>query len=354
MSETTAGVASAPAAQATTAPKPNGATEAPTAPPPSPRASSGAAPAEAAQNAKAIEAAVDKATGGEQDLFDLETHGDRVVELMVNGERVRMPLREAMRDVMRSKAAYKKMAEAAETSKKAQALIEAIKRDAGAAAVQLGPDAVQQTIKRLVRLADDPSSPPWVRPAVIKAFEEMQAEDAKPPEQRQKETLDERERRVKEREEAFAAAEREAQEIKQAKVIRKQLVKDFQGALTKAGVDVTPESMDAMVDRARELLGYGLSLSDPNVLQECAELVREAEDARVGKAKSRLATLPPEKLAAELGEDKLRELREWDLARVRGAAPKPREAPPPPQEAGPGWIDADEARARIKARRGGR
>lgn len=305
-------------------------------------------------NAQAIADAVDQATGGEQDLFDLKAHGDKLVELVINGETVKMPLRDAMRDVMRSKAAYKKMEEAAVERRRAQQTLEAIRANPGKAIAKLGgPAGIKAALKELIG-----TSSPEERTAVEETFAEIMRDAQRPKEELERESLAEERARLKKEREDFEQQKRDAQIEQAAKVERRKLERSFKGALEKAGLSADPETMGAMSQAAAQLLEYGLAL-DEHGIAECAAMVREEHDKRSTAGRARLKGLSPEQLAAELGEDTLKALRQWDLSRVAGAPPQraanDNATPPPPKQQPKRWkTTAEVARELEEERRAGK
>lgn len=317
----------------------------------------GQAPALGAQGGKAATSVAEavKDAGGAAAL-DLEgADGDRAVTVKIGGEMVTMPLREAMRDVMRSKAAYRKMEEATAAKRESQRVIEMIKQDPGGALKHLGPAAIKSALKTLVSLTMDEASPLEQRRAVEEVFSELLSEQAKSPDERRAESLKEREERVKREEKALEERQKAERVAKLAAANQRRMTRDFKEALGKAGVKLSADSWNRMIDEVKGLRALGYDARDPDTISEAAQLVRESQlEVRKGGVQHLRELGDADAVAEELGEEMLQKLRERDLKRITGqsAAPAPKaQAAPPKAPQRVVYRSAEEALEAIEAAR---
>lgn len=280
--------------------------------------------AETSANASAVASAVTDSDGNAIDLAGPD--GDRPFTLTVAGEKITKPLREWANGMMLSKAARRKMQGAAETERRAQSIIDAVRTNPARALSELGPEAIEEALVQLVRTASDDKTPAEQRAAVERAFKRIMKEAERSPEELERDAY-KREREAFEKErDAYRKEREEEQTARLAKQHQRAYTKSFGDALTKAGLSATPEHMVAMAAHARELHELGLPL-DAAALAECAALVAEEQGSKREAGAKSLLSLSPAELAKALGAEKMAELRKWDLDQVRAPA-LPKTAPP--------------------------
>jgi hypothetical protein len=323
-------------------------------------------PAAAKPAAEAEPAPEAKPTGPAPKVLDLEKYGDQVVDIVVDGRKLTVPLRELVDGAQLKRAAQIRMQEAAELRKRApeearKAIIDDLRKTPAQFLGQLGEDAIRQTIRDLVS-ANDPA----IAKAVEAEFEALTREQQMSPEER----LEKRARELEQRERQWnEQRERERLEATAAQV-QPVLSQSFEKALQAQGIEPSPEVMAQMIDLGLRVTEQGAELT-ADVITHLAMRVAEAEESRRGKylgslaeappevvqryVTPRLATMTPQEIAKLVGEEKLKELRAWDLERVRGAAAAPRQserqasAPAPEKPARP--LTMEEAREKLRQSR---
>jgi hypothetical protein len=307
-------------------------------------------------------------TGPAPKPLDLEKYGDQTVDTIVDGRKHTMTLRELVDGAQLKRAAQVRMQEAAEMRKRApeearKAILDDLRKTPAQFIGQLGEDAVRQTIRDLVS-ANDPA----IAKAVEAEFEALTREQQMGPEER----LEKRARELDQREQQWKQQrEREALEATAAQV-QPVLSQGFEKALQAQGIEPSPEVMAQMIDLGLRVTEQGAELT-ADVITSIAMRVAEGEESRRGKylgslaeappevmqryVTPRLATMTPQEIAKLVGEEKLKELRAWDLERVRGTAAAPRHsertsAPAADKPARP--LTMEEAREKLRQSRMGR
>lgn len=99
---------------------------------------------------------------------------------------------------------------------------------------------------------------------------------------------------------------------------QRQIGSAFKSALSEVGLDPTPHMMARMAALAEAQLSEGVPFDARELAREVAA---EYEQGEVAGFLKKLAS-NPEKLVKYLGQDGLRNLRQWDVERVKATAPK--------------------------------
>lgn len=282
-----------------------------------PKASGGG---EAQGNAATVAEAI--ADAGGPSAIDLAgADGDRPVTIKIDGEMVTMALRDAMSDVMRSKAAYGKMREAASTKRDAEQLLTAMRERPGEVLRQLGPQAFRSALRDALRATTDANTPHEIRQIVEDEFQQLLRDAGRPQHEVEAEK---REREWKDREAKIEAREKaleEQQLASAAKAHQRRFTRAFTTALGEAKVPATPDTIRAMAEHVGQLVEYGLDPSDPETIREAANLVAEGESERRKSSVTHLRDLEAEQLATELGPEALKKLAEYQLAKLQKGTP---------------------------------
>ncbi len=257
------------------------------------------------------------------ELLDLEANGAKFVTVTVDGEEMRMSLKDALQSVSRTKASQKRFEEAAKGRKEVEEQKARLKTFLEAAK---DPQGLAELAKRLG----------MSKRQILEAWApELAAEEMMTPEERahheklskmtaKEREFAERERKIKEREDAIYAQQVEAR----SKIEAKRLSAEFDAALKAMKVPASPKWIARMADLMTEALNHGTDAT-PAYL---AELVRDefAEGTR-----ALTADLTPEQLIELFGKDKMDAVRKAELERALGAKSAPAVSTQPKPEPGP-------------------
>ena len=221
------------------------------------------APSEGAQSvADAVSANNGEMTASDaaavQEMIDLGQMGDRLVEVTVDGETLRMPLSEVVANTQRAKASHKRFLEAAEARKVAEQKerdIEALVRELKGSNPEeilreLGVDTQGIARREHKRLMDWESMTPEERFRAEMQRERDQLELEKGQWEKQKQTA--------------AEKKRTAQLEAQSRHYQEKYTRDFTAALSNVGVSAEskayPQMLQFMAQVASEALDAGIAI----------------------------------------------------------------------------------------------
>ncbi len=280
-----------------------------------------------------------------QEMIDLGQMGDRLVEVTVDGERLRLPLSEVVANTQRAKASHKRFLEASQERKVAEQKerdIEAFVRELKGANPEkilreLGVDTkgmVEREYRRQVE---------WESMTPEQKFQsEMQRERAEL----------ESEKSSWENEKRSASEKRKAAQLDaQSRHYQEKYTRDFTAALGGVGVSAQskayPQMLQFMAQVASEALDAGIDMTPADV----ADVVKEEYG---GMVKGFLGGLDAEKLHGFLGDDIGKKFRKFDVDRVRAnSSNKSSEPRTPRRRKAPAKksYNVDEMRALLRQRR---
>lgn len=310
------------------------------------------APSEGAQSvADAVSANNGEMTASDaaavQEMIDLGQMGDRLVEVTVDGETLRMPLSEVVANTQRAKASHKRFLEAAEARKIAEQKerdIEALVRELKGSNPEeilreLGVDTQGIARREHKRLMDWESMTPEERFRAEMQRERDQLELEKGQWEKQKQTAAEKRR----------AAQLEAQ----SRHYQEKYTRDFTAALSNVGVSAEskayPQMLQFMAQVASEALDAGIEMTPSDI----AEVVKEEYS---GMVKGFLGSLEAEQLHGFLGDDIGKKFRKYDIDRVKAKDPVRSSGPRTPRRkkaAAKKTYNVDEMRELLRQRRMG-
>lgn len=260
--------------------------------------------------------------------FDVNAHGDSIVEITVDGRKHEMPLKEALRIGNLDKAAQKRMQEAAEIQRRAQATVDAFQKEPAKALAQLGPEAIKGALRALIH-ADDPAA----QGAVQEVFQQILTEAQWTPEQR----LEADRKKLESERKAWETEQQERQRAALAQEYQPVFDQHFRAALEAQKVDVTPDTLDTMAELALGALDQGQPLTQElltRAAQRAAEIHRERRSRYLKGVTiddlgdgiwDQVRGLEPKSLVERLGEEKWAALREFAVKQAQSVKPK---APP--------------------------
>ncbi len=304
--------------------------------------------------AAAVAEAVAEA-GGANTLDLAGADGDRLVTYMLDGEQVTEPLRDAMRNVSRSKASYKRFESGAQAKKEAEAREQRL-RERPHEVLRSDVASYRKIARDVLRITMDPTAPAELKQAVEAEFREALEDAGRAPEEvehdRRKRELEQRDQELTKREKAL----QEEQITKQQAVYERRFVKAMTGALEKAGVPTRadgshdPAHVQAMAEHLAHLRDLGLPVDGPgsaDTFADAASDVAEAFRARRTSTVGHLRDLPPEQLATELGPEALKKIAQYQADQLRKGTPA-HDAGPPTRPGGVGA--APPAAPRVQSR----
>lgn len=217
------------------------------------------------------------------------------------------------RHLQMSKAAQKRMSEAAQIRKQAEEIVGMFKGD------------LKSVLKQADKLGKTPEQ---VRKEMEEYFAEMIEEEMLSPEQKK---VREADRIIREHEEK---SKREAQE-KEAQVraqLEQQYAQDYDKKITEAlsssGLPKTPKTVKRMAALMSQNLNLGLDL-------EPKDLVQLVKEDYLNEIKELFGATDGDTLLKLLGDDVANKIRKSDLARLRTPKPPVKIENPPPREEQP-------------------
>jgi hypothetical protein len=188
-----------------------------------------------------------------------------------------------------------------------RALFDDMRSDPEAVLSKVGVDVNQWIEKRIEKMLADANTPPEVRAARAEAERLQRERDELANWRHTRETEDQRMAR-----EADEAEQNQAREA-----AKQEIVAEIDGALAQTPDFADPELRPLFMDRVALARAQARAEGIDITTEQAIGFVR-AETMKLMQNMTR--PMSAEALAQWLGADKLRELREWDLARVRGAA----------------------------------
>jgi hypothetical protein len=236
------------------------------------------------------------------------------------------------RDLQMSRAAAKALQEKAELEKWRNGLLERIKQDPVAAlkSEEFGGIDVQKLIEdRLVAQYEREQQLAGVDPKVREVMERAEAAERKAAE------LEARERKAQQAEQQRQLAELQVKE-------QQRIETEFKAALTDSGLPMNRQTVAMMAEIARDNLAHGIELSPK-------QLAAEVDERLQGMHKYTLNGLKGEALVKRLGDDVVREVLRYSVAKVRQpvAAPKPFEPEPASPKVDLDFAEADRPQRRM-------
>ena len=257
-----------------------------------------------------------------QEMIDLGVMGDRLVEVTVDGEKVRMPLSEVVANTQRAKASHKRFLEASEARKIAeqkeqdiQNLVQALKGENPEAILrELGIDTQGIAQREYQRQLE------WERMTPEERFQtEMQ---------RERDALNQEKEQWNRQKQSAAEKKRQAQVEAQSQHWQEKYTRDFTAALGNVGVSpeskAYPQMLQFMAQVASEALDAGIEMAPDDI----AAVVQEEYS---GMVKGFLGGLEAEKLHEFLGDDIGKRFRKYDVQRVRSQSPSKASQPRTPR-----------------------
>lgn len=208
------------------------------------------------------------------------------------------------RELQLSRAARKRMQEAAEYRKQATEFMERVRKDPVSA---LKDPSIGVDVKELVKKQ------------LIKEYEDEQLKAQDPREFELREAKAKLEAYEQERKQAEEAWHKEQERLKQEELdtkVRGQLEQQFIAAMEKSNLPKNAYGLAEMAKVAQISFAKGLDLTPD-------EMAREAEERMDGNAKRYLGALKGEQLVAKLGPDVVKEVQRYLLAKARGAKAAP-------------------------------
>lgn len=273
-----------------------------------------------ARAAEAKQEAAEAKPAAEPKRFSVDEYGDHLVELTVNGRKQEVTVKEALRLQQLERASRSALEESAQVRKQHEQLMASLKESPAKVLSQLGPEALRATLDQVIN-SDDPAAQKVVQDYFTEIVERAQWT----PEQKLQHELKERDAKL----ERYEKAEQDKRTQAQVQEMVPQLEQQFVQALKARGLPATPDTLDAMAEQALMALEQGRQPTY-EALAEAVENIDRTRSERYlsrlndlslddfGKyAGKRLAALKPEEIVQLLGEDKHRELREWQIAQVR-------------------------------------
>lgn len=215
-------------------------------------------------------------------------------KVKVNGAELEVGLDELEKDYQLKSASHEKMREAAALRKQVEEYTALLKTDPRKALKLFGVDARKLAEEELSEALE----------------EEMMSPEAK--------RIRELEAKIAEREASDAAAadaKRQADELAQVPALTAKYDAEVQAALRGAGLPVTPQLMRAVAAQARRDLDDKIEINFPAIAESLSEQYR-------GSISEVVSNSDIQRLVALLGEEGMKKIREYDLARLKQTAPK--------------------------------
>lgn len=231
-----------------------------------------------------------------------------LLEYVVDGEKRQMTREQAIRRLQKETAAEKRMHEAAEALKKAQAFDKFFRERPADALAHAGVDVKAFAQEILKREAET---------ALLSDAEKKELEY-----QRRIEAL---ETEKKQREEAEAKRQQDERD----EVLFAQMEKEYVAAATAAGLEGTPDNLLRMVQIGAEYMDLGVPMTAEQIIAE----MRDREDAAFGALEKKvIGGLKGEALAKRLGPAVVEEILKWSIERLN-ATPAYKQPEPPAEDA---------------------
>lgn len=252
-----------------------------------------------------------QAEGAEPDAGESEEAAEpELYEVQVDGRKEQWTREKLVAEAQKSSAAQKRFREAAELTKKNQAILEMLDKD---------PIAVLKERKADIR-------------KLATEFLSQQAEDAMlSPEEREFRDIRAERDSLKAEKEQSAAKAQQAEQAKAYEAVTEQLDKSFTEAAQRAGLEQHPNTLEMMVEVAMEAVELGLTLSADQVAAEAKDRL----EGLVSKRDAKIASgLTGEKLLSYLGAKTVEQVLLASRAKLRGLPAyqaKPAAAPPEPK-----------------------
>lgn len=280
-----------------------------------------------------------------QEMIDLGQMGDRLVEVTVDGETLKLPLSEVVANTQRAKASHKRFVEAAQARKAA--------------------DQKEHDLERFIKELKGGNPEALLRELGIdtqamasREHKRQMAWERMTPEERFRSEMDRERGQLSQEKEQWENEKRSASEKRKAAQLdaqsrhyQEKYTRDFTAALEGVGVSAQskayPQMLQFMAQVASEALDAGIDMTPADV----ADVVKEEYG---GMVKGFLGGLDAEKLHGFLGDDIGKKFRKFDVDRVRAnSSNKSSEPRTPRRRKAPAKksYNVDEMRALLRQRR---
>jgi len=243
------------------------------------------------------------------ELVDLETMGSRLVEVTIDGEKVRMPLSEVVANTQRAKASHKRFLEASEL-KKQLAQKEADIREFVQMLRGENPEQL------LSQVGVD------LNGLVEREMQRINLMEAMTPEERfQHEMKSEREQLRLEREAWKQEQDQHEQKKQNARLEaeaarwQEKYTKDFTEALGGIGISSQSSAYPKLLEYMAQLASEGL---DAGIEMSPSDLASMAKEEYMGMVQGLLGGMQGENLHSFLGENVSKAFRSYDIQRLKG------------------------------------